>query len=55
MKQATIEGRKPKVVFDPKMPTYQFRQGEDRSMSVDRKRNVAERPSADCLSNLTNF
>jgi hypothetical protein len=47
------EGRGPRVVFDLKMPQYQFRQGEDRSMSVDRKRQNVGKPTVDCLSNLS--
>ncbi len=46
------ERKGPKVVFDLKMPQYQFHQGEGRSMSVDRKRTNVDKPSADCLSNL---
>jgi len=45
--------RGPRVVFDLKMPKYQFRQGEDRSMSVDRKKENISQPDTDCLSNLT--
>jgi hypothetical protein len=46
------DSKKPRVVFDLKMPQYQFRKGEDKSMSVDRKRKQAGAPAADCLSNL---
>ena len=42
---------KPRVVFDPKMPTYQYRQGDDKSMSVDQKRTVEGAPLG-CLANL---
>lgn len=49
----SVEARSPKVVFDLKMPEYQFRQGDDRSMSVDRKRGNVRKPAADCLANLT--
>lgn len=42
---------KPRVVFDVKMPRYEYRKGEDRSMSVDRKRTSGG-VSADCLANL---
>ncbi len=45
---------KPRVVFDVKMPRYEYRKGEDRSMSVDRKRGPSNGAvSADCLANLT--
>jgi hypothetical protein len=50
-KQGAAKG--PKVVFDLKMPQYQFRQGEGRSMSVDRKRSNVGKPADDCLANLT--
>lgn len=43
---------KPKVVFDLKMPEYTYRKGEDKSLSVDRKRGDAGKPNLDCLANL---
>ncbi len=46
------EAKRPRVVFDLKMPQYQFRKGEDRSMSVDRRRDNTSAPANDCLSNL---
>jgi hypothetical protein len=49
-KHAAAKG--PKVVFDLKMPQYQFRQGEGKSMSVDRKRLNVGKPASDCLANL---
>ncbi len=52
MAEAKTAQMKPKVVFDVKMPRYQFRQGEDRSMSVDRDRSKVEKPSQDCLANI---
>lgn len=42
---------KPKVVFDLKMPRYDYRHGEDFSLSVDRKRTDVVAP-ADCLANI---
>jgi hypothetical protein len=53
MAKKPTEGKGPRVVFDLKMPPYQFRQGKDRSMSVDRKRLNIGKPAADCLSNLS--
>lgn len=44
--------KRPKVVFDVKMPAYEYRQGEDKSMSVDRKRGAPAKPAIDCLANL---
>lgn len=49
---ASASPRKPKVVFDVKMPQYEYRRGEDRSLSVDRKRATTAKPPADCLANL---
>ena len=43
---------KPKVVFDLKMPQYEYQRGEGKSMSVDRKRDEAGKASLDCLTNL---
>jgi hypothetical protein len=43
---------KPKVVFDPKMPRYEYREGNGHSLSVDRKRTVGAKPPVDCLSNI---
>ncbi|PJI89120.1 hypothetical protein BDW16_2427 [Sphingomonas koreensis] len=52
MAQENSGSAKPRVVFDVKMPRYEYRKGEDRSMSVDRPRK-GEAASADCLANLT--
>jgi len=41
-----------RVVFDPKMPKYEYRTGEDKSLSVDRRRVVTEKPGSDLLANL---
>lgn len=43
---------KPKVVYDPKMPRYEYRYDGGKSMSVDRKRVGVSAPPADCLANL---
>lgn len=43
---------KPKVVFDVKMPQYQYRQGDGHSIAVDRKSAGTAKPSLDCLANL---
>lgn len=43
---------KPKVVFDPKMPRYEYREGNGHSLSVDRKRTESAKPPADCLANI---
>ena len=46
------ETAKPRVVFDVKMPRYEYRQGEGASLSVDRQRSKASKPPSDCLANL---
>ncbi|GEM_PF-5179593 len=51
MAQERKASTKPKVVFDVKMPKYEYRKGDDRSMSVDRPRK-AEKVAVDCLANL---
>jgi hypothetical protein len=43
---------KPKVVFDVKMPKYEYRQGDGQSLSVDRKRTGGDKPPVDCLANI---
>lgn len=44
---------KPRVVFDVKMPRYEYRTGEGLSMSVDRARGKSkDAVAADCLANL---
>ena len=43
---------KPKVVFDVKMPRYEYRGDPGRSLSVDRKRKDAMIPPVDCLANI---
>jgi hypothetical protein len=44
---------KPKVVYDVKMPRYDYRQNDGKSMSVDRNRSVGVgKPPADCLANI---
>lgn len=43
---------KPKVVFDLKMPRYEYRSAEERSLSVDRNRTTDAKASLDCLANL---
>lgn len=43
---------KPKVVFDLKMPRYEYRQSDGYSLSVDRKRVAVAKPPANCLANL---
>jgi hypothetical protein len=50
---AGAKGTRPRVVFDLKMPRYEYRHGEDKSMSVDRSRARAKvtLPS-DYLANL---
>ena len=45
--------KKPRVVFGVKMPQYEYRRGEDKSLSVDRKRTASEKPSLDCLANIS--
>lgn len=42
---------KPRVVYDPKMPKYQYQSGAGKSMSVDRRRD-APKASAGVLANL---
>lgn len=42
---------KPRVVFDLKMPRYQYRQG-DGKLSPDRKGKLEDGPKLDCLANL---
>lgn len=44
---------RPKVVFDLKMPRYEYRETDGHSLSVDRKRAKGAKPPADCLANLT--
>jgi hypothetical protein len=44
-------GQKPKVVFDVKMPRYEYRQHDGNSMSVDRTKSDRQ-PLPDCLANL---
>lgn len=51
-KSQASETAKPRVVFDVKMPRYEYRQGEDASLSVDRQRTKATKPPSDCLANL---
>jgi hypothetical protein len=41
-----------RVVYDPNMPKYEYRTGEDRSMSVDRRRMTVEALKGDLLANL---
>lgn len=43
---------RPRVVFDPKMPRYEYREGEGHSLSVDRKRATSKPPAADLLANV---
>jgi len=43
---------KPKVVFDPKMPRYDYRQEDGKSLSVDRKRGENLKAPLGCLANL---
>lgn len=43
---------KPRVVFDPKMPRYEYRDGGSKSLSVDRKRTDGPKPPSNCLANL---
>lgn len=45
-------GKRPRVVFDVKMPSYGYRNGEEHSLSVDRKRETTLKLPTDCLSNL---
>ncbi len=52
MAQEPKGASKPKVVFDVKMPRYEYRKNEERSMSVDRTRTTGT-VAADCLANLT--
>lgn len=44
--------KRPSVVFDVKMPQYQYRQGDEKSLSVDRRPAAANKASLDCLANL---
>ena len=44
--------RKPRVVFDPKMPTYEYRDTGGLSLSVDRKRTVREALPTNILAHL---
>ena len=44
--------RKPKVVFDPKMPIYEYYRCQTMSLSVDRKRSSANVPPVDCLATI---
>ncbi len=50
-KQGT-DRAKPKVVFDPKMPRFEYRYSDGTSLSVDRKRGASAKPPADCLANI---
>ena len=50
-KKQGADATKPKVVFDPKMPRYEYRSNDGHSLSVDRKRSSVA-PPADCLANL---
>lgn len=44
--------RKPRVVFDPKMPIYEYRDTGGFSLSVDRKRAATKELPADTLAHL---
>lgn len=46
------ENSRPRVVFDLKMPRYEYRQADGVSLSVDRKRSAVAKPPANCLANL---
>jgi len=50
--EAGASEKKPRVVFDVKMPQYEYRRGEDKSLSVDRKRGGTGKPALDCLANI---
>jgi len=43
---------KPKVVFDLKMPRYEYRDSGGISLSVDRKKSAPAKLPADCLANI---
>lgn len=43
---------KPRVVFDLKMPRYEYRQAEEKSLSVDRSKPTDSKIALDCLANL---
>lgn len=48
----TSDSTRPRVVFDLKMPRFEYRQTEGFSLSVDRKRAAVAKPPANCLANL---
>jgi len=43
---------KPRVVFDPKMPRYEYRDSGGHSLSVDRKNTNLKKPRSNMLSSL---
>ena len=43
---------KPRVVFDPKMPAYEYRDSGSHSLSVDRRRSEPKRLSSNLLANV---